>query len=126
LRAARSCGDARQRARAGPRSHDGGPPVRKGHPQIPQITQTPVRRPPIVNPKSKIQNPLRLSKYLSVFVWTYAELYRDLRRHVRLHLNLDLNLNLNLWSHPALNPKLLTKPFKRSFKKPFSSSFRAL
>ena len=64
-----------------------------------------------------------LSKYVSVFVWTYAELCRALRRHVCRHLNLalfldlDLDLNLSLY----LNPNLFL--FQSSFEKPVASSF---
>jgi hypothetical protein len=51
------------------------------------------------------ESSLCLSKYGSVYVWTYAGLCRG----VRLCLNLDLNLNLNLRLHPALNRVLFGK-----------------
>ena len=60
-----------------------------------------------------------LSKYIAVYVWTYAGLCRPLRRHVRLCLNLDLNLNLNLGPYPALN----RAPFQKPLEKPNPALF---
>ena len=59
------------------------------------------------------ESSLCLSKYGSVYVWTYAELCRDRRRHARLRLNLNLNLNLNLVLYPALNHALFAEPFRK-------------
>ena len=55
------------------------------------------------------------SKYVSVFVRTYADLCRDRRRHARLLLNLNLNLNLNLVLYPAPNRTLFLNLFRKSF-----------
>jgi len=65
---------------------------------------------------------LCVSKYLSVFVWTYAELCRDLRRHLRPHRYRELLRK----PYPALNQKPLTKPFQKSFQKLFASLFGSL
>ncbi len=75
---------------------------------------------------SRSERALCLSKYLSVFVSTYAGLCRASRRHARRHLRLRLNSDLcrDLYREPhaALNRALLSKPFQ----KPFLSSFRSL
>jgi hypothetical protein len=68
---------------------------------------------------------LRLSKYLSVYVWTYAGLYRALRRHLCLLLNLNLDLNLNLWQYPAPNRALFGKSFEKTFERSNPLSFRS-
>jgi hypothetical protein len=76
--------------------------------------------------KSSSESALCLSKYLSVFVWTYVGLCRDWRRHARLRLNLalflDLDLDLNLNLYLNLNLFLFQKPFE----KPNPSSLRSL
>jgi hypothetical protein len=64
---------------------------------------------------SRSERALCLSKYLSVFVWTYAGLCRDRRRHARLRLNLNLNLSLNLALNLNLNLFLFKKPFEKLF-----------
>ena len=79
---------------------------------------------------SRSERALCLSKYVSVFIRTYADPCRDRRRHARLRPNLNLNLNLNL----ALNLNLNLSPnlnlnlflFQKPFQKPNPSSFRSL
>ena len=71
--------------------------------------------------ESSSESALCLSKYVAVYVWTYAGLCCALRRHLRLHLYLDLDLDLNSWLYPALNRALFQKPFQKSFSSPFRS-----
>jgi hypothetical protein len=85
-------------------------------------SQPAIRHPPIVNLKSKIENPSCLSMYIVVYDWTYAGLCRTLRRHLRLHLNLNLDFNLDLVLCPALN----RTPFQKPFEKPNATLFRQL
>jgi hypothetical protein len=73
-------------------------------------------RPPIVNRKSQIENSFCLSKYISLFISTYAGLCRDRRRHARRQLNLVLNLYLYLYLYLSLNLNLFL------FQKPNASS----
>jgi hypothetical protein len=98
--------------------------------QGPQQCQECSRHPPILNPKSKTKNRLRLSKCLSLFVRTHVDLYRDPRRHLRLRPNLNLDLNLDLNLNLALNLDLYLDLnlflFQMSFRKPNQSSFRWL
>jgi hypothetical protein len=65
---------------------------------------------------------LYLSKYVSVFVSTYAELCRALRRHACLHLNSGSYLDPNKKLFAALNHALSEKLFQKSFQKPFRST----
>ena len=81
------------------------------------------RHPPIVNLESKIENPLCLSKYISVFVWSHTDLCRDPRRHARRHLNLSMYLCLYLYLYLMPHAALFERPFRKSFQKPFESSF---
>ena len=68
---------------------------------------------------SRSERALCFSKYVSVFVWTYADLCRDRRRHARRHVYRELCRA----PCPALNPKSLAKPFTKSYKKSNASLF---
>ena len=55
---------------------------------------------------------LCLSKYVSVFVWTYVGLCRALRRHLRRHLYRDLHRNPYRLPSATLNRASLQKPLR--------------
>jgi hypothetical protein len=69
---------------------------------------------------------LCLSKYISVFVSTYAGPCRDRRRHARRHLNLSLYLYLFLYLYLEPLAALFQKPSQKPFEKPFASLSAAL
>ena len=56
---------------------------------------------------------LGLSKYVSVFVCTYADLCRDRRRRLRPHLYSDLCRDPYHKPYAALNRALFQKPFEK-------------